>query len=257
MITNKNIEINVQNVNAWYGKTHALKDINIKIKKNSITAFIGPSGCGKTTLLRCFNRMNDIIDGFKFKGLIEIDNEDIYSYKNEWDLINLRRNVGMVFQQPNLFPMSVYENMKLPIKENMTGLSSKDINGIIEDKLKDAHIYDEISDRLRKSALRLSGGQQQRLCIARTITIEPEIILFDEPCSALDPISTMKIEDLLMDLREKYTIIIVTHNLEQARRIADQVAFFYQGSIIEQASSADLFFNPREELTQNYIEGRF
>ncbi|MDP4180060.1 MAG: phosphate ABC transporter ATP-binding protein PstB [Bacillota bacterium] len=250
-------KIKVSGLNAWYADNQALKDINIEIKENSITAFIGPSGCGKTTLLRCFNRMNDIIKDFKIEGNIVIDGEDINSIKMQKNLIDLRKKVGMVFQQPNLFPMSINQNMRLPIKENLNGLRSKEIKDIIEKKLKDAHIYDEVKDRLNKSALRLSGGQQQRICIARTITIEPEIILFDEPCSALDPISTLKIEDLLLDLKNKYTIVIVTHNLEQARRIADYAAFFYEGRIIEQGNSEDIFINPKELLTQNYIRGKF
>ncbi len=253
----ENVKIKIENVNAWYGKEQALRNINIEIMKNRITAFIGPSGCGKTTLLRCFNRMNDIIKSFSMTGLITIDGEDIYKLKRQSDLINLRKRVGMVFQQPNLFPRSVYSNMKLPIKENLNGVSSKKTKEIIIDKLNSAHIYEEVRDRLNKSALRLSGGQQQRICIARALTIEPDIILFDEPCSALDPVSTMKIEDLLLDLKESYTIIIVTHNLEQARRIADSVVFFYQGEIIEQGANLDIFINPKEKLTQNYIRGKF
>jgi phosphate transport system ATP-binding protein len=249
--------INVKNLNVWYKENQALKGVNIKIKKNSITAFIGPSGCGKTTLLRCLNRMNDNIKGFRLEGQVLINGKDIYKINKLSELIELRRNVGMVFQQPNLFPMSINRNMKLPIRENLKGLSGGEINGLIEKKLKDVHIYDEVKDRLHKPALRLSGGQQQRLCIARTITIDPEVILFDEPCSALDPISTMKIEDLLMDMKEKYTIVIVTHNLEQARRIADYAAFFYQGQIFEQGTNEDIFMNPKEELTIRYLSGKF
>lgn len=255
--TNGECGINVYNLNVWYKNIQALKDINIDIKKNSITAFIGPSGCGKTTLLRCLNRMNDNIKGFRLEGRVLINDRDIYKINKLSELIELRRNVGMVFQQPNLFPMSIFRNMKLPIRENLIGLSGKEINDLIEKKLKDVHIYDEVKDRLNKSALRLSGGQQQRLCIARTITIGPEVILFDEPCSALDPISTMKIEDLLTDLKERYTIVIVTHNLEQARRIADYAAFFYQGQIVEQGTNEDIFINPKEELTIRYLSGKF
>ncbi|HEY9060223.1 MAG TPA: phosphate ABC transporter ATP-binding protein PstB [Pseudobacteroides sp.] len=254
---NEEYGVNVYNLNVWYKNIQALKDINIDIKKNSITAFIGPSGCGKTTLLRCLNRMNDNIKGFRLEGRVLINDRDIYKINKLSELIELRKKVGMVFQQPNLFPMSIFRNMKLPIRENLTGLSGKEINDLIEKKLKDVHIYDEIKDRLDKSALRLSGGQQQRLCIARTITIGPEVILFDEPCSALDPISTMKIEDLLTDLKERYTIVIVTHNLEQARRIADYAAFFYQGQIVEQGTNEDIFINPKEDRTIRYLSGKF
>ncbi|KNY27668.1 phosphate ABC transporter ATP-binding protein PstB [Pseudobacteroides cellulosolvens] len=253
----KSDAIHVKDLNVWYKKNHALKNVNINIKEKSITAFIGPSGCGKTTLLRCFNRMNDGIEGFKLEGSILINNKDIYNINKLIELIEIRRKIGMVFQQPNLFPMSITRNMKLPVKENFMSLSDKDINRIIEKKLKDVHIYEEVKNRLNKSALYLSGGQQQRLCIARTIAIDPQIILFDEPCSALDPISTMKIEDLLMDLKEKYTIVIVTHNLEQAKRIADYVAFFYNGMIVEQGACEDIFINPKEEMTIKYLSGKF
>lgn len=247
--------VKVKNVNVWYGNNKVLHDVNIAIMKNSITAFIGPSGCGKTTLLRCFNRMNDLIKSFKISGNITINDQDIYDGKA--DIMALRKKTGMIFQQPNPFPTSIYENMKLPLKENFIHLDSRKIRDIIMEKLSAAYLIDEIRDRLHQSALRLSGGQQQRLCIARALTIEPEIILFDEPCSALDPISTMKIEDLLLGLKEKYTIVIVTHNLEQARRIADYTAFFYQGRIEEQGSFMEIFTAPKSKLTQDYIRGVF
>ena len=246
--------INIQNLSVWYGANQALANVNLDIQKNSITAFIGPSGCGKTTLLRCLNRMNDLIPGFSRSGTIRIDGEDIYSVR---DVKSIRRKVGMVFQQPNPFPATIYDNMQLPIRENLDQTDRKKTREIIIDKLKSAYLYEEISQRLNKSALRLSGGQQQRLCIARALTIEPEIILFDEPCSALDPISTMKIEDLLLGLKERYTIVIVTHNLEQARRIADYVAFFYQGRIEEQGSFMEIFTSPNSKLTRDYIRGVF
>lgn len=248
--------IEIKNLNVWYGTTKALNHVNMNIYKNKITAFIGPSGCGKTTLLRCFNRMNDLVKSFKLEGTVKIDGDDIYERKQ--DVIAIRRKTGMVFQQPNPFPMSIYDNFKLPIKENShQRIGKKRIREIAIESLKAAHLYDEVQSRMHESALRLSGGQQQRLCIARALVIQPEIILFDEPCSALDPISTMKIEDLLEDLKEKYTIVIVTHNLEQARRIADYVAFFYQGDIIEQNTSEKIFTSPQSEKTRDYLMGVF
>lgn len=247
--------IKVKDVSVWYGQSKALDNVSINLKRNKITAFIGPSGCGKTTLLRCFNRMNDLIGSFKLSGTITVDNVDVYN--NKQDVVDIRRRIGMVFQQPNPFPKSIYDNLKLPIKENFAGKKSKEIDSIIVEKLKDTGLYDEVKDRLKKSALKLSGGQQQRLCIARALTIEPKIILLDEPCSALDPISTMKIESMLTELKDKYTIVIVTHNMEQATRIADNVAFFYQGRIEEQGTSEDIFINAKSKLTQDYIRGRF
>jgi len=247
--------INIRNFNAWYGEHKVLSDVNIDIEKNKITAFIGPSGCGKTTLLKTINRMNDLVSSFRMEGSVLLDNENIYG--RNIDVRNIRRRVGMVFQQPNVFPMSVYNNLKLPIKENLGHMSSKETLGIIEEKLKMANLFDEIKDRLKSSALNLSGGQQQRLCIARALTIEPEVILFDEPCSALDPISTLKIEDLLTVLKEKYTIVIVTHNLQQASRISDYVAFFYCGRIEEQGYASDFFLNPKTKLAHDYIIGKF
>ncbi|MBC7765301.1 MAG: phosphate ABC transporter ATP-binding protein [Hyphomonadaceae bacterium] len=247
--------IEVSNLDVFYGEKQALKDVNIKIFKNQITAFIGPSGCGKTTLLRCFNRMNDMIKTFRMEGEILLDCEDIYT--SDHDVIALRKKVGMVFQQPNPLPTSIYNNLSLPIKEHFPKITKEDLMNVINKKLSAAHLLSEIENRIHESALKLSGGQQQRLCIARALTIEPEVILFDEPCSALDPISTMKIEELLMRFKEKYTIIIVTHNMQQATRIADKVAFFFQGEIIEQGTADDLFVNPQQELTQRYVTGRF
>lgn len=247
--------ISVKDLNVWYGKSQALKEVDIKIKKYSICAFIGPSGCGKSTLLRCFNRMNDLIESFKMKGKIKVEDFDIYD-KNT-DVVDIRRKIGMVFQQPNPFPKSIYDNLKLPIKENLSNLNKKKIDDIVINKLTDTGLYDEVKDRLNTSAMRLSGGQQQRLCIARALTVEPKIILLDEPCSALDLISTMKIENMLVELKNKYTIVIVTHNLEQAARIADYVAFFYEGRIVEQGAANDIFSSAKEKLTQDYIRGRF
>ncbi|KJF28182.1 phosphate ABC transporter ATP-binding protein [Clostridium aceticum] len=247
--------ISIQQYNAWYGNNQALYNVNMNIKKNAITAFIGPSGCGKTTLLRSINRMNDIISSFKFTGRITMNDMDLTS--NKADLLEIRRKIGMVFQEPNPFPMSVYENMKLPILENMKNIGKTKIESIVAQKLQDAVLYDEVMERLHKSALKLSGGQQQRLCIARALTIDPDVILFDEPCSALDPIATFKIEDLLMVLKQKYTIVIVTHNMEQARRIADEVAFFYKGEVIEKGPSKKIFTAPDTELLEWYLAGRF
>lgn len=245
--------IAAKEVNVWYGKNQALQDININIYKNKITAFIGPSGCGKTTFLKSINKMNLLVKEFKIEGSLTLDGRELYE-TNRND-IQIRRKVGMVFQQPNPFPKSIYSNMSLPVKENKTGLNKRQINELIEKKLKDAFLFEEVKDRLHKSAMKLSGGQQQRLCIARTLTLDPEVILFDEPCSALDPISTAKIEDMLVRLKEEYTIVIVTHNLQQASRIADQVAFFYKGKIEEQGSASDIFINPKSKLTQDYITG--
>lgn len=247
--------IKINNLNVWYDNNLALSNVNLSIPQNQITAFIGPSGCGKTTLLRCLNRMNDLIDICRIEGLVKVDDKNIYNKKQ--DVISIRKRVGMVYQQPNPFPMSIYENMKLPLKENYSKMKKREINKKIMDTLISVNLYDEVKERLYRSALKLSGGQQQRLCIARALVLEPEVILFDEPCSALDPISTMKIEDLLMDLKKKYTIVIVTHNLEQARRIADQVVFFYKGKIIESGSSDDLFSRPSSKLTQDYLRGVF
>jgi phosphate transport system ATP-binding protein len=247
--------IKAENVNVWYGHNKVLEDVNIDINKNRITAFIGPSGCGKTTLLKSINKMNKLIKNFKISGSLKFEEEELYS-KNQNDK-KIRTKIGMVFQQPNPFPKTIYENMRLPITENMDGISRKKMHEIIEKKLKDAYLYDEVKDRLHKSALGLSGGQQQRLCIARALTIEPEVILFDEPCSALDPISTAKIEDLLLEMKEKYTIVIVTHNLQQASRIADYVAFFYKGKIEEQGPTSEFFLKPKTKLAQEYISGAF
>jgi phosphate transport system ATP-binding protein len=249
---NQGISISIANLNAWYGNLQALKDVNLNIPRHHITAFIGPSGCGKTTLLGCLNRMNDLLSGFSRTGSIELDGEDIYA--REYKVMNLRKKVGMVFQDPNPFPMSIYNNLKLPLDENnkIDRLTAEDI---IIKKLKDAGLYDEVKQRLHKSALKLSGGQQQRLCIARALTIEPEVLLLDEPCSALDPISIAKIETLLTEIKRRYTIVIVTHNLQQAARIADYVVFFYQGEIVEQGLAKEIFVNPKEERTEDYLRG--
>lgn len=247
--------ISVKDLNVWYGENQALSNVNIDIGPNRITAFIGPSGCGKTTLLRCLNRMNDLIGNFRIRGDISLDGESILA--PGLDCSNLRKKVGMVFQQPNPFPKTIYENMSLPIKENYKNMRRSKMDETVTRCLESAGLYEEVENRLHTSALRLSGGQQQRLCIARALTINPEVILFDEPCSALDPISTMKIEELLMELKEKYTLVIITHNLQQASRIADYVAFFYQGVIVEQGNTDEFFNNPQTELAQNYLTSKF
>jgi phosphate transport system ATP-binding protein len=240
-------------LNLYYGDNQALKNINIDLEENKVTAFIGPSGCGKSTFLRTLNRMNDLIDNVKIDGEILVDGEDIYKSK---DVIALRTKVGMVFQKPNPFPMSIYDN--IAYGPRLHGVKDKKtLDEIVEKSLKGAALWDEVKDRLKKSALGLSGGQQQRLCIARTIAVSPEIILMDEPTSALDPISTNKMEELMEELKKKYTVIIVTHNMQQAGRIADKTAFFLNGEIIEYADTEDIFYKPKDKRTEDYITGRF
>ena len=246
-------KIKVRDLNLYYGDNQALKNINIDLEVNKVTAFIGPSGCGKSTFLRTLNRMNDLIDGVKIDGEILVDGEDIYKSK---DVIALRTKVGMVFQKPNPFPMSIYDN--IAYGPRLHGIKDKKtLDEIVEKSLKGAALYDEVKDRLKKSALGLSGGQQQRLCIARTIAVSPEIILMDEPTSALDPISTNKMEELMEELKKKYTVIIVTHNMQQAGRIADKTAFFLNGEIIEYADTEEIFYRPKDKRTEDYITGRF
>ena len=246
-------KIQVRNLNLYYGENKALKNINIDLEENKVTAFIGPSGCGKSTFLRTINRMNDLIDNVKIEGEILVDGEDIYKSK---DVISLRTKVGMVFQKPNPFPMSIYDN--IAYGPRLHGIKDKKtLDSIVEKSLKGAALWDEVNDRLKKSALGLSGGQQQRLCIARTIAVSPEIILMDEPTSALDPISTNKMEELMEELKKKYTVIIVTHNMQQAGRIADKTAFFLNGEIVEYGDTEDIFYKPRDKRTDDYITGRF
>ena len=245
--------INVNNLNLWYGNHQALKNINMAIEKNKITAFIGPSGCGKSTLLKCLNRMNDLVDICKIEGEVTLDGVDIYK---DYDVNELRKRVGMVFQKPNPFPMSIYDNIAYGPKTHGTK-SKAQLDEIVEKALKSAAIWGEVKDRLKKNALGLSGGQQQRLCIARALAVEPEVLLMDEPTSALDPISTSKIEDLAQELREKYTIVMVTHNMQQATRISDKTAFFLMGEVIEMRNTQAMFSNPIDKRTENYITGRF
>lgn len=243
----------IEHLDLHYGSFHALKDVNLNIPSGKITAFIGPSGCGKSTLLKSLNRMNDLVEGCKIDGKVLLDGEDIY---NGMDTNLLRKKVGMVFQKPNPFPMSVYDNIAYGPRTH--GIKSKaKLDEIVERSLTGAAIWDELKDRLKKSALGLSGGQQQRLCIARALAVEPEVLLMDEPTSALDPISTSKIEDLAIELKEKYTIVIVTHNMQQAARISDRTAFFLLGEVVEFDETEKLFSTPSDKRTEDYITGRF
>jgi len=246
-------KIKIEEVNLYYGDFHALKNVSLDIPEKEITAFIGPSGCGKSTLLKSLNRMNDLVEGCKITGKISLDNEDIYG---NMDVNMLRKRVGMVFQKPNPFPMNIYDNIAFGPRTH--GVRSKvKLDDIVERSLRSAAIWEECKDRLKKSALGMSGGQQQRLCIARALAVEPEVLLMDEPTSALDPISTSKIEDLALELKEKYTIVMVTHNMQQAVRIADKTAFFLLGEVIEFGNTEDMFSNPVDKRTENYITGRF
>ena len=247
-------KISVKDLDLNYGDFKALKNINIEIEPNEITAFIGPSGCGKSTLLRCLNRMNDLVEGCRIEGNVLLDGTDIYGKNVDVNL--LRKKVGMVFQKPNPFPMSIYDNIAYGPRTH--GIRSKaKLDDIVEKSLRNAAIWDELKDRLKKSALGLSGGQQQRLCIARALAVEPEVLLMDEPTSALDPISTSKIEDLAVELKSKYTIIMVTHNMQQAVRISDNTAFFLLGEMVEYGKSDQLFSMPQDKRTEDYITGRF
>lgn len=248
-----NVKLSIKNLDLFYGENQALKNINIDIKENKVTALIGPSGCGKSTFLRTLNRMNDLIENVTIKGKIEVDGEDIYQTE---DVIKLRTKVGMVFQKPNPFPMSIYDN--IAYGPRIHGIRDKKIlDKIVEESLRGAAIWDEVKDRLKTSALGLSGGQQQRICIARAIAMKPEVILMDEPTSALDPISTSKVEELIEELKKDYTIVIVTHNMQQAARISDDTAFFLNGVLVEYSETKDMFTAPKDKRTEDYITGRF
>lgn len=248
-----NVKLSIKNLDLFYGDNQALKDINIDIKENKVTALIGPSGCGKSTFLRTLNRMNDLIENVTIKGKIEVDGEDIYQTE---DVIKLRTKVGMVFQKPNPFPMSIYDN--IAYGPRIHGIrDKKTLDKIVEESLRGAAIWDEVKDRLKTSALGLSGGQQQRICIARAIAMKPEVILMDEPTSALDPISTSKVEELIEELKKDYTIVIVTHNMQQAARISDDTAFFLNGVLVEYSETKDMFTAPKDKRTEDYITGRF
>ena len=248
-----NSKISVENLNLHYGENHALKDVNMEIADHAITAFIGPSGCGKSTFLRCLNRMNDLVDGCRVEGKVILDGEDIYDKRVDTTL--LRKKVGMVFQQPNPFPMSIYDN--IAYGPRLHGIKNKkELDEIVERSLQGAAIFEEVKDRLHKSALGLSGGQQQRLCIARALAVSPEVLLMDEPTSALDPISTLKIEELMETLKKKYTVVIVTHNMQQAARVSDDTAFFLVGEVIEKNATSEIFARPQDKRTEDYITGR-
>ena len=247
------IEFQVEHLNLYYDKFHALHDLTLDIYQNEITALIGPSGCGKSTFIKTLNRMNDLVEGCKIDGTIKLNNVDIYK---DYDIIDLRKKVGMVFQKPNPFPMSVYDN--IAYGPRIHGLKKKaQLDDIVEEALTKAFIWDEVKDRLKKSALALSGGQQQRLCIARALSISPEVVLMDEPTSALDPLSTLKIEDLVLELKKDYTIVMVTHNMQQAGRVSDYTAFFLNGDIVEYDRTSKIFEFPQDKRTEDYITGRF
>ena len=247
------IKFSIQDVNLYYGDFQALHHISLDVPQNSITAFIGPSGCGKSTMLKSLNRMNDLVEGCRIEGDILLDGVDVY---RQMDAVELRRRVGMVFQKPNPFPMSIYDNIAYGPRTH--GVKSRSqLDEIVEESLRAAAMWDEVKDRLKKSALGLSGGQQQRLCIARALSVKPEVLLMDEPTSALDPISTIKIEDLVLEIKKKYTIIIVTHNMQQATRISDRTAFFLHGEVVEYDDTANLFSMPKDKRTEDYITGRF
>lgn len=249
-----NSKITVESLNLHYGENHALKNVNMEIADHAITAFIGPSGCGKSTFLRCLNRMNDLVDGCRVEGKVILDGEDIYDKRVDTTL--LRKKVGMVFQQPNPFPMSIYDN--IAYGPRLHGIKNKkELDEIVERSLQGAAIFEEVKDRLHKSALGLSGGQQQRLCIARALAVSPEVLLMDEPTSALDPISTLKIEELMESLKKKYTVVIVTHNMQQAARVSDDTAFFLVGEVVEKNATSEIFARPRDKRTEDYITGRF
>lgn len=247
-------KISIKNFNCYYGDFHAIKNVSMEIEKNEVTAYIGPSGCGKSTLLKSINRMNDLVEGFKTEGSMTFDQKEIYG--QETDVYDIRTKIGMVFQRPNCFPKSIYDNIAYGPRTH--GIKNKkELDEIVETSLRQAAIWDEVKDKLSKSALALSGGQAQRICIARCLAIKPDVILLDEPTSALDPISTQKIEDLVMELKEEYTIVIVTHNMQQATRVSDKTCFFLLGELIEQGLTRDLFSNPKEKKTEQYITGRF
>ncbi len=248
-------KMTARDVHVWYGETHAIKGVSMDISMDDVTAFIGPSGCGKSTFLRCLNRMNDTIDGCRVEGRIELDGHDIHA--PSMDVVQLRARVGMVFQKPNPFPKSIYENVAYGPRIHGLARSRADLDNVVEQSLRRSGLWDEVKDRLSASGTALSGGQQQRLCIARAIAVDPEVILMDEPASALDPIATAKIEELIDELRGRYAIVIVTHNMQQAARVSQKTAFFHLGSLVEYGNTRDIFTNPREVRTKDYITGRY
>lgn len=252
-MNNELVKLSAQSVNLWFGSKQVLKNINIDFAPNQVTALIGPSGCGKSTLLRSFNRMHDLSPDARIEGKFALDGLDLYNGK--LSVTEVRKRIGMVFQKANPFPKSIYENINYGLKIN--GIPKAERPGIIENALKESYIWEDLKTELEKPATRLSGGQQQRLCIARTVALHPEVILMDEPCSALDPLSTLKIEELIVKLKKDYTIVIVTHNMQQAQRVADKTVFMYLGEVIEEGETKELFNNPKNELTGNYVQGRF
>ncbi len=250
-----NLKIDVRNVNFFYGAVQALYDVSLRVPQRQVTALIGPSGCGKSTFLRLLNRMNELIPGIRLEGRVEIDGKDIYS--DQTDVIELRRRVGMIFQKSNPFPMSIYDNVAYGVRVNGLSGNRHEIDRIVEATLRSAALWDEVKDRVNRPALSLSGGQQQRLCIARALAVEPDVLLMDEPASALDPISTAKIEELIYQLKNRYTIVIVTHNMQQAARVSDETAFFLSGRLVECSKTKQLFTKPDQRETEDYITGRF
>ncbi|SEW36869.1 phosphate ABC transporter ATP-binding protein, PhoT family [Chitinophaga sp. YR573] len=247
------IKLSAQGVNLWFGNKHVLKNVTVTFPEKQVTALIGPSGCGKSTLLRCFNRMHDLSPDARIEGKMMLETQDLYDKKIS--VTEVRKRVGMVFQKANPFPKSIYENINYGLKIN--DIPSKERPAIIERALKESYLWEEVKDELKKPATRMSGGQQQRLCIARTVALRPEVILMDEPCSALDPISTRKVEELIVQLKEQYTIVIVTHNMQQAQRVADKTIFMYLGEVVEEGKTDDIFNHPQKELTKNYVSGHF
>lgn len=248
-------KIRVDSLSAWYGPFHALKDINMEIYPRSITGLIGPSGCGKSTFLRCLNRLNDLVKSFKMEGVVDLEGENIY--ERDADVVLVRRKIGMVFQHPNPFPMSVYDNIAFAVREHNRQIKKSDLDEIVKQSLQDANLWDEVKEKLHSPGLSLSGGQQQRLCIARVLAVMPEVILLDEPCSSLDPVSTAKIEELLLQLKNHYTVVVVTHNLGQARRVSDYLGFFLNGDLVEFDTAVAVMNSPREQSTGDYLAGNF
>lgn len=248
-------KIAVNNVSTWYGANAVLKDINMNIRERTITGLIGPSGCGKSTFLRCLNRLNDLVGTFRIQGEIALDGRNIYD--PNINIVLIRRRIGMVFQQPNPFPMSIFDNVAFGVREHNRRITKTELEGIVEENLKKANLWDEVKHKLSEPALHLSGGQQQRLCIARVLAVMPETILFDEPCSSLDPASTAKIEELIMELKNYYGVVVVTHNLGQAKRISDYIGFFLDGRLVEYGSAPEIINHPREKVTRDYLEGNF
>ncbi|TXG83620.1 MAG: phosphate ABC transporter ATP-binding protein [Sphingomonadales bacterium] len=255
MATNPQPKMTARNVNVHYGEKHAIKDVNIDVRADEVTAFIGPSGCGKSTFLRCLNRMNDTVASARVTGEIALDGENIYD--KSMDVVQLRARVGMVFQKPNPFPKSIYENVAYGPRLHGLASNRADMDQVVENSLRRAGLWEEVKDRLQDPGTALSGGQQQRLCIARAIAVEPEVVLMDEPCSALDPIATAKIEELIGALRGRYAIVIVTHNMQQAARVSQKTAFFHLGNLVEYGATSEIFINPRQEKTKDYITGRY